>query len=259
MPANLPGERILARLYLRSTDLIHTQCAHDWIVTHARKAGLAGATVLEGIAGFGSRGVLPLSPWHVSTPRPVIVELVEDVARLFPFLANTLFPLLHHGTITLERAAVLMYRHRDLDRLQAPLQLHDRIADLSTLPAFPSTGSTAMQTTDGILLRIFAGESDQVDNRPLHEVLIAKARELGLAGATVLKGSMGFGAHSVLHTTKLLELSTDLPIVIELVDTEEKIQTLLPHVQEMVKEGLITMETVRILPCGTRAVGSTAS
>ena len=83
--------------------------------------------------------------------------------------------------------------------------------------------------------------------------------ELGLAGATVLKGSMGFGAHSVLHTTKLLELSTDLPIVIELVDTEEKIQTLLPHVQEMVKEGLITMETVRILPCGTRAVGSTAS
>jgi len=74
-----------------------------------------------------------------------------------------------------------------------------------------------------------------------------KARELGLAGATVLRGSMGFGAHSRLHTTKILRLSTDLPIVIEIVDTEEKINLLLPHLDEMVREGLVTLEAVRVL------------
>ena len=104
-----------------------------------------------------------------------------------------------------------------------------------------------MATQDGILLRIFAGDSDVHAGQPLHEAIVKKARELGLAGATVLHGSMGFGAHSVLHTSKLLELSTDLPVVIELVDSEDKINALLPHLDAMLEEGLVTMESVRIL------------
>jgi PII-like signaling protein len=100
---------------------------------------------------------------------------------------------------------------------------------------------------DGVLLRIFAGDSDRFEGVPLYEVVVRKARELGLAGATVLKGSMGFGAHSVLHTAKVLELSADLPVVIEVVDTEEKVRRLLPVVDTMVQEGLITMEAVRIM------------
>jgi len=102
---------------------------------------------------------------------------------------------------------------------------------------------------EGVLLRIFIGESD-VDprtGRPLYEALVHRAREMHLAGATVLRGPMGFGKHSRLHTSKLLELSRDLPIVIEIVDAEEKIRAFLPVVDELVTEGLVTLEAVRIL------------
>lgn len=100
---------------------------------------------------------------------------------------------------------------------------------------------------NGRLLRVFIGESDRWQHRPLYEAIVLKARELGLAGATVLRGPMGFGANSHLHTAKILRLSNDLPIVIEVVDTEEKINRLLPHLDEMVKEGLVTLEDVRVL------------
>ncbi len=100
---------------------------------------------------------------------------------------------------------------------------------------------------NGKLLRIFIGESDRWHHHPLYEAIVLKARELGLAGATVLRGPMGFGAHSRLHTAKILRLSMDLPVVIEIVDTEEKINLLLPHLDEMVQEGLVTLEDVRVL------------
>jgi len=100
---------------------------------------------------------------------------------------------------------------------------------------------------DGYLLRIFLGESDQWHGRPLYEALVIKARELHLAGATVLRGPMGFGANSRLHTAKILRLSEDLPIVIEIVDSKEKIDELLPHIDEMVQEGLVTLERVQVI------------
>jgi len=97
------------------------------------------------------------------------------------------------------------------------------------------------------LLRIFVGESDEWHGQPVYEAIVLKARELHLAGATVLRGPMGFGKHSRLHTVKVLRLSEDLPIVIEIVDIEEKIKTLLPHIDEMVKEGLVTAEKVHVI------------
>lgn len=100
---------------------------------------------------------------------------------------------------------------------------------------------------DGWLLRIFIGESDRWDGRPLYEAIVFKARQLHMAGATVLHGVMGFGAHSRLHTTKILRLSEDLPLVIEIVDAREKIDELLPHVDRMVEEGLVTLEEVRVI------------
>ena len=99
----------------------------------------------------------------------------------------------------------------------------------------------------GKLLRIFVGESDRWHHQPLYEAIVLKARELGLAGATVLRGPMGFGANSRLHTAKILRLSLDLPMVIEIVDTDEKVQLLLPHLDEMVFEGLVTLENVQVL------------
>ncbi len=107
---------------------------------------------------------------------------------------------------------------------------------------------------EGLLLRIFIGEKDRKEGMPLYEYLVKKARELNLAGATVLRGIMGFGAHSRLHSAKLLRLSEDLPIVIELVDTEEKIQRFLPVLDEVVQEGMVTLERVRVIQY--RAPGS---
>jgi PII-like signaling protein len=99
----------------------------------------------------------------------------------------------------------------------------------------------------GYLLRIFIGESDRWHSKPLYEAIVMKARELHLAGATVLRGPMGFGAHSRMHTAKILRLSQDLPMVIEIVDSESKIEELLPHIDEMVEEGLVTLEKVRVI------------
>jgi hypothetical protein len=100
---------------------------------------------------------------------------------------------------------------------------------------------------EGWLLRIFIGESDRWDGKPLYEAIVLKARELHMAGATVLRGPMGFGAHSRMHTVKMLRLSEDLPIVIEIVDATEKIDQLLPYIDEMVEEGLVTLERVHVI------------
>jgi PII-like signaling protein len=99
----------------------------------------------------------------------------------------------------------------------------------------------------GYLLRVFIGESDKWHGQPLYEAIVLKARELHLAGATVLRGPMGFGANSRLHTAKILRLSEDLPMVIEIVDAKEKIDELLVRIDEMVTEGLVTLETVQVI------------
>ena len=100
---------------------------------------------------------------------------------------------------------------------------------------------------DGKLLRIFIGEQDKWHGQPLYETIIHLAKKKGTAGATAIKGFMGFGAKSHMHTAKLLRLSEDLPIVIEIVDSEEKIKKFIPHLDEMVKEGLVTLEKANVI------------
>jgi hypothetical protein len=101
--------------------------------------------------------------------------------------------------------------------------------------------------TEGKLLRIFVGEADRWRGKPLYEAIVLEARRRGLAGATVIKGFMGFGAHSRIHTAKLLELSQDLPIVVEIVDAPEKIEAFMPDLEAMVGDGLITLERAEVL------------
>jgi uncharacterized protein len=100
---------------------------------------------------------------------------------------------------------------------------------------------------DALLLRIFIGESDRWKHQPLYEAIVLKARELHLAGATVLRGPMGFGRSSRLHTAKILRLSMDLPLVIEIVDSEENIKSFLPVLDEMIGGGLVTLEKVKVI------------
>ncbi|HSE77339.1 MAG TPA: DUF190 domain-containing protein [Alphaproteobacteria bacterium] len=108
---------------------------------------------------------------------------------------------------------------------------------------------------NAILLRLFIGENDKVDRRPLYEAIVLKAREMHLAGATVLRGPMGFGHSSRLHTAKILRLSEDLPIVIEIVDSEDKISAFLPELERMMGSGLVTLEKVQVLRYGPAANG----
>jgi uncharacterized protein len=103
---------------------------------------------------------------------------------------------------------------------------------------------------NAVLLRIFIGENDRHDHRPLYEAIVLRARELHLAGATVLRGPMGFGHSSRLHTAKILRLSEDLPVIIEIVDSEEKINEFLPVLDGMMGSGLVTLEKVQVLQYG---------
>ena len=100
---------------------------------------------------------------------------------------------------------------------------------------------------DATLLRVFIGESDRWKHKPLYEAIVMKAREMHLAGATVLRGSMSFGKSSRLHTAKILRLSYDLPLVIEIVDSEEKVREFLPVLDEMMSGGLVTLEKVKVI------------
>src|SRR5437016_14114808 len=106
---------------------------------------------------------------------------------------------------------------------------------------------------EAVLLRIFIGENDRFEHHPLYEAIVLKAREMHLGGATVLRGPMGFGHSSRLHTAKILRLSEDLPLVIEIVDSEEKIQAFLPVLDAMMGSGLVTLEKVQVLRYGDTA------
>src|SRR5208283_851187 len=115
----------------------------------------------------------------------------------------------------------------------------------------PASGVVSMTVErDALLLRIFIGEDAKFRGRPLYEAIVLKARELHLAGATVLRGPLGYGHSSKLHSTKILRLSEDLPLIIEIVDNEEKIRAFLPSLEEMMSGGLVTLEKVQVLLYG---------
>jgi PII-like signaling protein len=250
----ISGEQILLRAYLQSADRSPHTPSYERLVSAARHQGLAGSTVLKGLLGFGSHGLIQRSTWSVVQHLPVIVEIVDAADKIVRFLEGPVGGIMLSGMITLERAHVMMYRHGPPQQ-PAPLALGAMLKPLSTVPKIEAKYPMKINE-NGVLLRVFIGESDTFEHKPLYETIVQKVRELGLAGATVLRGVEGYGAHSVVHKAHLLEMSTDLPMVIEIVDTEEKIKLLLPHLESMVQEGMVTMEYVVILmyrhdPAGT--------
>lgn len=108
------------------------------------------------------------------------------------------------------------------------------------------------------LLRIFIGESDKLDGKPLSDAIVAEARRRGMAGATAMRGFLGFGANSRIHTSKVLRLSEDLPVVVEIVDAEDKIEAFLPELDTMIGEGLVTVEKVRVIAYRHNSKGGSA-
>ena len=239
-------EQVLCRFQLSNFIRHEMSPLYEWIVETAHREGLQGATVLKGFFGLRPEGsVLEEHTWAVSQELPIIVEVVDEPARIEALLAKV-EPVFREGVITLERAHVLLYRAGSRET-PAPLTGRNIIATATTSAAY---GVRTMKVPEnGVLLRIFIGESDTEPgrDRPLYEAIVRRAREAHLAGATVLRGPMGFGRHSRVHTAKLFELSTDLPVVIEIVDAEDKVDAFLPTVDELVTEGLVTLEAVRIV------------
>lgn len=245
----LEGEQVLLRVYVRNTDKYGWwRSAGDTLVERARKQGLAGATVLRGFFGLDVDGhLLEQHLWSVAERRPVIIEFVDSAQAIGRFL-SVVEEIVQEGMATLERGHVLRYRHEDASaaRTAEHLAVPALVPDLSTLPS-PEEFPAMTLSENGQLLRVFIGESDTWEGVPLYRAIVLKCKDLGLAGATVLHGAMGFGANSRMHTTKLLELSTDLPVVVEIVDTADKVQALLPFLDEAVGEGMITVEAVKVL------------
>ena len=239
------GEKVLLRLYMRSADLYHFAPAYERVVQQAAKHKLSGVTVLRGIMGFGSRGLISHSEFKLVGDSPVIVECLDDGEKITAFLNDITENIVRRGMATLERAGVVMYRSGE-HKTPNQTELLSAIKPLSTLPDLQEVLNMHTDST-GVLLRIFIGESDRFEHKPLHEAIVKKARELGISGATVLQGSMGFGANSVIHNDRVLAMSSDLPIVIEIVDARDKIEQLLPLLDNMVQDGMITMEEVRIV------------
>jgi hypothetical protein len=242
----IEAEQVLGRFQLSNFVRHGMSPLFEWIVETAHREGLQGATVLKGFFGLRPDGsVLEEHTWSVSQELPMIVEVVDEAARIEGLLAKV-EPVFRDGVITLERAHVLLYR-------AGPREPSPPLTGRNVLAITPTSAAHGVRTMkvpeNGVLLRIFIGESDKEPggDRPLYEAIVRRAREAHLAGATVLRGPMGFGRHSRVHTAKLLELSTDLPIVIEIVDAQEKVDAFLPAVEELVTEGLVTLEAVRIL------------
>jgi PII-like signaling protein len=242
----IEAEQVLCRFQLSNLTRHGMGSLYEWIVDKARRVGLQGATVLEGFYGLKTDGTL-IEVRQRSTvhERPVIVEVVDEPARIEVLLAHV-EPVFREGIITLERAHVVLYRAGP----RASRSDATGRTIITTTAVSAASGVQTMNLPDtGVLLRIFIGESDKdaEHGRPLYEAIVRRAREAHLAGATVLRGAMGYGRHSRVHTAKFLEMSVDLPIVIEIVDAEDKVNAFLPVVDELVTEGLVTLEAVRVV------------
>jgi PII-like signaling protein len=244
----LEAEQVLCRIHLSNLARHGSEPLYEWIVETARHEDMQGALVLKGIMGLQLDGtVVREHTWSVSQEVPVVVEVVDGPRHVERLLAR-IEPVMRQGTITLERAHVALYRAGEPGSKRRDVAPRcDVVATQGASAALEV--KTLKIPEEGVLLRVFIGESDREkgSDRPLYEALVLRAREAQLAGATVLRGPMGFGKHSRMHAAKLLDLSTDLPIVVEIVDAEERIQAFLPVVDELVTEGLVTLEAVRVL------------
>ena len=247
----LEGEQTLLRVHLRNTDKYGLRSAADALIEHARSGDVSGATVLRGILGLDSTGrILESGVFSLVQHEPLVVEVVDAPQVIGQFL-SVVDHIIPKGLATLERAHVLVFRHGEQAALKAAvhLQVPPNVADLFTLPSSQEFPMMKLSGEGQLVRRLYrrVGCLERpiaVSSLPSH---CLEAKELGLAGATVLRGSMGFGAASRVHASKLLDISTDLPIIVEIVDTAEQIQRLLPFLDECVQEGLITIESVKIL------------
>lgn len=253
----LEGEQQLCRILMSNQLFYHHTPLHEQIVEKAWKRGLAGATVTRGLEGFvPGGGVLHERLWSLCTEVPVVVEIVESTARLqafLPYVAARLRAAMAESRrggalITLERSRVLYYGTQ--------AQIEERV-DVDD-PDDDTEEEPMPEMHDAIMLRVFVDDSDKdsLSGRPLHEALVKRAHDLGIGGATVMRGIMGFGAHASIHASRIFDAARNLPMIVEFIDTAERLAPLRPIIDEMVHEGLVTEEALRLVRFGGPATGT---
>jgi PII-like signaling protein len=205
------------------------QPVYEAVVRFLHRHGCAGATVTRAIAGYGASGRMHQArAFSLTDDVPMRIEVVESerkINALMPFI----YEMVEHGLIEVQDTEIIKHTTADAQTEESGAMKHEKLE-----------GSAKM-------LRIYIGEDDRWEGEPLHEAIVKRLRMLDIAGATVYRGVMGYGAQQRVHKSGWLGLSTDLPLMIAVIDTEEKIRRVLPVLDEMVDEGLIAISDVEII------------
>lgn len=229
-----PGKAVKVSIYLSEGSTHHGASRYSSILDFLFFRGVSGATVLKGIAGFGAdHHIHSASSVEISDHLPLKIEFIETQEKVNELLGK-LEQMAGSGMIELQETTVAKPAQISKPK-KAPIAGHVKIEGKAKL------------------MRIFIGESDQWHDKPLHEALVHAMRAHDLAGATVYRGILGYGAHRRVHKEKPLHLSHDCSIMLSVVDTEEKLQTFLPIVDQMVQEGLVVLSDVDIIKYAHRA------
>ncbi|HTW28203.1 MAG TPA: DUF190 domain-containing protein [Acetobacteraceae bacterium] len=242
----VPKEAVLLRVFVTESDRIRGQCVHEVVVRKALEIGMKGATVLPAPAGYGhSRRLRSELNIDAGPHLPMVVEIVDTEDRIERFLPE-IDGIIETGLVTLEKLrAIFLQAERRAENgpaTPAPIVLRGEGLDMEV-------------PHEAALLRIFTSVSDRWGTGSLYLAIVEKARECGLAGATVLRGPLGFGHAGRLHRSHLFPVTQDLPVVIEIVDSEERIEAFLPIVDTMMESGLVTIERARVIRYGRHRLG----
>jgi PII-like signaling protein len=222
-----PAKKLV--IYVNVKQHRHGVPLYETIVRFLQKHGVAGATVTKAIAGYGASGLMHAAhAFSLTEDVPMRIEAVESEEKInavLPFL----YEMIDKGLIEVQDTEVVRYTTHETQAEEASTVKHEKLE-----------GQAKM-------VRIYIGEDDRWEGEPLHEAIVKKLRMMDVAGATVYRGVLGFGAQQRMHRSGFLGLSRDLPLMITVVDTEEKMKSILPVLDEMVDEGLIALSDVEII------------
>jgi len=215
-------------IYVNEREKYQGKPLFESVVSFLQQHNCAGATVTKAVAGYGSSGRMHEAHlFHLSEDVPMRIEAIDSeqkIAALLPFL----YDMVGSGLIEVQETKVIKHATHEVEEEEEALK-HEKLEG------------------EAKMLRIYIGEDDRWEGEPLHEAIVKKLRMMDIAGATVYRGLMGYGAQQRLHKPGWLGLSTDLPIMISIIDTEEKIKNVLPMLDEMVDEGLVVLSDVEII------------
>ena len=228
------GKAVKVSIYLSEGTNRHGVSTYSSVLEFLFFRGVSGATVLKGVAGFGAdHHIHSVNFVEISDHLPIKIEFIESREKVNELL-DKLDELVGSGLIEVQETMIAKAAHASKSKAPSPAE-HIKIE-----------GKAKM-------MRIYIGESDQWQDKPLHEALMRAMRANDLAGVTVYRGILGYGAHRRMHKDKAFHLSHDASIVLSVVDTEEKLQAFLPMVDKMVQEGLVVLSDVDIIKYTHRA------